>query len=170
MTPPRDLEVYLVRHAPAGERGPEWPDDARRPVSAEGRKSFQKVAKGLAAASVELDVIFTSPLVRCRQTAEILSSGLRGTPRVQPIDSLAPGKGVPAVMAELGELVKRPRIALVGHEPDLGKLAAHLLGMKRAPEFRKGGVARIDLSGLPPSGSGLLVWFAPPRLLRRMAP
>ena len=170
MTVPRDLEVYLVRHAPAGERGPEWPDDTLRPLTAEGRKSFQKVVKGLAAADVELDAIFTSPLERCRQTAEILSSGLRGKPRVQPLDSLAPGAGAAAVMAELGELVKKPRIALVGHEPDLGKLAAHLLGLKRAPEFRKGGVARIDLTGLPPNGPGLLVWFAPPRLLRRMAP
>lgn len=170
MTVLRDLEVYLVRHAPAGSRGPEWPDDTLRPLTAEGRKSFQKVVKGLDAADVELDVIFTSPLVRCRQTAEILSAGLRGKPRVQPIDSLAPGAGAPAVIAEVAALVKKPRIALVGHEPDLGKLAAHLLGLKRAPEFRKGGVARVDLTGLPPSGPGLLVWFAPPRLLRRMAP
>jgi phosphohistidine phosphatase len=170
MTVPRDLEIYLVRHAPAGERGPEWPDDTLRPLTAEGRKSFQKVVKGLAAADVELDVIFTSPLVRCRQTADILSSGLRGKPRVQAIDSLAPGGGASAVIAELGAIVKKPRVAVVGHEPDLGKLAAHLLGLKRAPEFRKGGVARIDLPGLPPSGPGLLVWFAPPRLLRRMAP
>jgi phosphohistidine phosphatase len=170
MSVPRDLEVYLVRHAPAGERGPEWPDDTLRPLSAEGRKSFQKVVKGLAAADVELDVIFTSPLVRCRQTADILSSGLRGKPRVHPIDSLAPGAGAPAVIAEIAGLLKRPRIALVGHEPDLGKLAAQLLGLKRPPEFRKGGVARIDLTGLPPSGPALLVWFAPPRLLRRMAP
>ena len=170
MTVSRDLEVYLVRHAPADERGPEWPDDTLRPLTAEGRKSFQKVVKGLDAADVEIDVIFTSPLVRCRQTAEILSSGLRGSPRVQPIESLAPGGGASAVIAELGGVVKKPRIALVGHEPDLGKLAAQLLGLKRAPEFRKGGVARIDLTGLPPSGPGLLGWFAPPRLLRRMAP
>jgi phosphohistidine phosphatase len=165
-----DVELYLVRHAPAGERGPEWPDDTLRPLSSEGRKSFQKVVKGLDAADLELDAIFTSPLVRCRQTAEILSSGLPGTPRVQPIDSLAPGGGAQAVIADVARAIKKPRIALVGHEPDIGKLAAHLLGLKRALEFRKGGVARIDLNGMPPSGPGLLVWCAPPRLLRRMAP
>ena len=170
MTVLRDLELYLVRHAPAGSRGPEWPDDTLRPLTAEGRKSFQKVVKGLAAADVAIDVIFTSPLTRCRQTAEILSAGLPGKPRVQPIDALAPGAGPAAVINELGGRVKKPRVALVGHEPDLGQLAAHLRGLKRAPEFRKGGVARIDLTGLPPNGPGLLAWFAPPRLLRRMAP
>jgi phosphohistidine phosphatase len=170
MSVPGDLEIYLVRHAPAGKRGPEWPDDSLRPLTAEGRKSFQKVVKGLAAASVGIDLVLTSPLTRCKQTAEILAEGLHVKPRVQPIDSLAPGAGAAAVVGELARLARRSRIALVGHEPDLGKLAAHLLGMKRVPEFRKGGACRIDLNGLPPSGPGLLVWFAPPRLLRRMAP
>jgi phosphohistidine phosphatase len=170
MSPSNDFELYLVRHAPAGERGPQWPDDSLRPITLEGRKSFQKVAKGLAAADVEIDLILTSPFVRCRQTANVLAAALHGKPRVQPIDSLAPGGGPQAVIAEVGRLAKRPRIALVGHEPDLGKLAAHLLGLKRPPEFKKGGACRIDVSGLPPAGPGHLVWFAPPRMLRRMAP
>jgi phosphohistidine phosphatase len=164
-----DVELYLVRHAPAAERGSEWPDDALRPLTAEGRKSFQKAVKGLSAADVKIDLVLTSPLVRCRETADLLAAGLRPKPRIQPVDALAPGGGASAVIAEVSRVAKGTRIALVGHEPDLGKLAAHLLGLKQPPEFKKGGACRIDVSGLPPGGPGRLVWFAPPRLLRRMA-
>ena len=57
-------------------------------------------------------------------------------------------------------------MALVGHEPDLGHLAAKLIGLKRPLEFRKGAVCRIDVDGLPPGGPGQLRWFVPPRMLR----
>ena len=69
---------------------------------------------------------------------------------------------------KLAELVANG--ALVGHEPDIGQLASKLLGMRRAIEFRKGAVCRIDVDGLPPGGPGRLAWFATPRMLRRMAP
>ena len=74
-----------------------------------------------------------------------------------------------AVIAEIARLARRPRIAIVGHEPDIGHLAAKLVGLKRALEFRKGAVCRIDVDGLPPGGPGQLRWFAPPRMLRRLA-
>jgi phosphohistidine phosphatase len=168
MTTLRDLELYLVRHAVAAERGADWPDDTARPLTPDGAAKFRKVARGLAAFGVEIDIIFTSPLVRCRQTADLLADGLPGNPRVQAIDALAPGGGMPAVIAEIARKAKRPRIALVGHEPDLGHLAAKLIGLKRPLEFRKGAICRIDVDGLPPGGLGQLRWFAPPRMLRRL--
>jgi len=146
MTVARDLELYLVRHAPAAERGPDWPDDDVRPLTPDGAAKFRKAVAGLAALGVQIDLVLTSPLVRCRQTADILADGLPGRPRVQA------------------------RVALVGHEPDIGHLASKLLGMRRAIEFRKGAVCRIDVDGLPPGGPGRLSWFATPRMLRRMAP
>jgi phosphohistidine phosphatase len=170
MTVARDLELYLVRHAPAAERGSEWPEDAVRPLTPDGAAKFRKAVQGLAALGVRIDLVLTSPLVRCRQTADILSSGLPGHPRVQPLDALAPGGGHAAVIAEAARVAKRPRIALVGHEPDIGHLAGKLLGLKRPPEFRKGAICRIDVDGLPPGGPGRLEWFATPRMLRRMAP
>jgi phosphohistidine phosphatase len=165
----RDLELYLVRHAVAADRGPEWPDDAVRPVTPDGAARFRKEVEGLAAYGVEVDIVFSSPLVRCRQTADLLAAGLPGKPRVQAVDALAPGGGHQAVIAELTRLARRPRIALVGHEPDIGHLAARLIGLKRPLEFRKGAVCRIDVDGLPPGGPGQLRWFAPPRMLRRLA-
>ena len=164
----RDLELYLVRHAIAAERGPDWPDDAARPLTPDGAAKFRKAVQGLAAFGVEIDIVFTSPLVRCRQTADLLASGLPGSPRVQAIDALAPGGGHTAVIAELARLARRPRIAIVGHDPDIGHLAGRLLGTRRGIEFRKGAVCRIDVDGLPPGAPGQLRWFAPPRMLRRL--
>ena len=169
MTVLRDLELYLVRHAVAADRGPEWPDDAVRPVTPGGASRFRKQVEGLAAFGVEIDIVFTSPLVRCRQTADLLAAGMPGKPRVQAIDALAPGGGHQAVIAAVTRLARRPRIALVGHEPDIGHLASRLIGLKRPLEFRKGAVCRIDVDGLPPGGPGQLRWFAPPRMLRRLA-
>jgi phosphohistidine phosphatase len=169
MSAATELELYLVRHASAAERGPGWPEDEARPLTSEGAAKFRKAVEGLAALGVQIDLVLTSPLVRCRQTAEILADGLPGRPRIQPLEALAPGGGHAAVITEAARAAKRPRVALVGHAPDIGQLAAKLIGMRRAIEFRKGAVCRIDVDGLPPSGPGHLAWFATPRMLRRMA-
>ena len=61
---------------------------------------------------------------------------------------------------------KASRLALVGHEPDLGELAAKLLGARGAVEFKKDAVCRIDVTRAMPGGPGVLRWFLPPRALR----
>ena len=118
---------------------------------------------------VSIDEIFTSPLVRARQTADLLAARLPEHPPVKPVDELAPGHEIAQVIAELGKRVKRRRVAIVGHEPDLGELAAALLGAQRALPFRKGGVCRIDVDGLGSTRAGTLIWFLPPKILRKAA-
>jgi len=153
-----------VRHAIAEERGPRWPDDAKRPLTATGIERFREVAAGLRAIETRIDLVLTSPLVRARQTADMLAAALDPHPPVEVSDALAPGATPRALAAALSR-AKRSRIACVGHEPDLGQLAAHYVGASRPLEFKKGGICRIDLDA--PAGPGLLVWFGPPRLLRR---
>jgi phosphohistidine phosphatase len=160
----RRIELYLVRHAIAEERGPRWPDDARRPLTARGIARFRDVVSGLRAAGLCVDVVLTSPLVRAHQTADLLARGLEPRPGVQVVEALAPGATPQAVMAA-ARRANRARVACVGHEPDLGEVAAHLVGASRPLVFRKGGVCRIDFDA--PGGQGELVWFVPPRLLVR---
>src|ERR1044071_9728086 len=128
-------ELYLVRHAIAAERGDEWPDDTKRPLTERGIQRFREAAAGLGALDVRIDEIFTSPLVRAKQTADLLAAALQPRPSVKLLAELAPGHSPPAAMAQLAKVAKRRRIALVGHEPDLGELAAHLIGGKRALPF-----------------------------------
>jgi phosphohistidine phosphatase len=87
---------------------------------------------------------------------------------VKVLDALAPGHTPVSVLAELARAARRRRIALVGHEPGLGELAAHLIGAGRALPFKKGGICRIDVESLTSRRPGALVWFVPPRLLRRL--
>lgn len=163
------MELYLVRHAIAAERGDEWPDDNKRPLTERGISRFKDVVRGLERLDVSIDEIFTSPLVRAKQTADLLAAGTSGKAIVKTLDALAPEHTPAAVMTQLAKVAGRPRVALVGHEPGLGELAAHLMGAQRALAFRKGGVARIDLGSITSRRAGSLIWFLPPKVLREIA-
>jgi len=163
-----DLELYLIRHGIAAERGEEYPDDSKRPLTSSGMSKLREEAKGLNELDVGFDLIITSPLVRTKQTAEIIASTLKEKPQLVTSDALAPA-GTPAgVVQELARHAKHARIALVGHEPNLGELAARLIGAKSSIEFKKGAICRIDFEVLPPKGIGHLRWFIPPRILRKL--
>lgn len=165
------LELYLVRHAIAAERGPKYPDDRLRPLTPEGVRRFKEAVRGLVAIGVEVDLVLTSPLTRAEDTAALLSAGLKGRPPVETLEALAPGGRFAAVVEAVGRQARRRRrIALVGHEPDLGELAARWLGARGQIEFRKGAVCALDVDGATPAGPATLRWHLPPRVLRRLAP
>ncbi|MDE3154492.1 MAG: phosphohistidine phosphatase SixA [Acidobacteriota bacterium] len=165
---PVPLELYLVRHATAEDRGVAWPDEARRPLSEDGKAGWRKASRGLQRWGVSIDLILTSPLVRARQTADILAAALQPHPPVVETDALAPGATLAPLLAALAAHGRRHRIALVGHEPDLGQLAARLAGLRQPLPFKKGAVCRIDFPSAPPEPPGTLRWFLPPGALRRM--
>jgi len=163
------LELYLIRHGVAAERGDEYPDDSKRPLTSQGIARLRKEAKALEGLGVALDQIVSSPLVRTRQTADTIAESLKGKPPVATSDALAPAGTPGAVMQELAKYAKKGRLALVGHEPNLGELAARLIDARTPLEFKKGGICRIDFDVLPPKGVGTLRWFLPPRILRKLA-
>lgn len=163
------VELYLVRHAIAAERGEDWPHDDKRPLTARGVARFKESVNGLTRLDVVVDEIFTSPLVRAKQTAELLADGLPGKPSVKVLDALSPGHTPGSVLAQLAKAARRRRIALVGHEPGLGELAAHLIGAGRALPFKKGGVCLIDVESLTSRRAGALSWFVTPKVLRGLS-
>ncbi len=161
-------ELYLIRHGIAEERGDAWPDDAKRPLTEEGMARLRKMGRGLESLGTKFDVVLTSPLVRARQTAEIVAGAFENRPPLVVTEALAPEGGHAAVFVDLEKQSRRSRIALVGHEPGLGELAARLVGARHPLEFKKGAVCRIDLEMLPPDGTGALRWFVPSKFLRRI--
>jgi phosphohistidine phosphatase len=163
------LELYLVRHAVAAERGDEYPDDSKRPLTSQGMSRFRREAKALDALGVSMAMILTSPLTRAKQTAEILAESVKGRPSIVTTDSLAPSGTAAAVIQEVGKHARKGSLALVGHEPNIGELAARLIGARSPIEFKKGAVCRIDFDVLPPKGTGMLRWFVTPRMLRKLA-
>ena len=158
-------QLFLIRHGVAEERGDTWPDDAKRPLSEDGIERFQKSARGLARFDVWIDVVLTSPLVRARQTAEIVASAFDPRPSIIAIESLAPGGSYASLVADLEKHGRKTRIALVGHEPGIGELAARLIGSRHSFEFKKGAVCRSDVDEIPPVGPGDLRWFLTPKVM-----
>jgi phosphohistidine phosphatase len=167
------LRIYLLRHAIAATRDARrYPDDFHRPLTREGRRRMASAALGLKAIGVRADVVLSSPLTRARETARIVARSFRPRPVVRLLRPLAPGGRTAEILQGLATLSKCPALMLVGHEPDLSRLAAELLlpGHVDLPiEFKKGGLCRIDFEREPRPGEGRLVFHLPPRILRRLA-
>lgn len=161
------LELYLIRHGLAADRGPAHPDDSKRPLTGRGVSALRRTARALNALGVGVDLIVTSPLVRAKQTADTLAALLDTSPAVTTSDALAPA-GTPAAVIQEIRRAQKPRVALVGHEPNMGELAARLMGSTLPVPFKKGAICRIDFEVLPPKGLGALRWFLPPKALRRL--
>jgi len=161
-------ELYLIRHGIAEQRGDAWPDDTKRPLTDEGIDRLRKSGRALERLGVSFDVVLTSPLVRTRQTADVLSEELKAHPPIATADALAPAGSSASVIQEITRYARKARVALVGHEPNLGELAAQLIGARTPLEFKKGGICRIDFDMLPPKGGGILRWFLTPKMLRRL--
>ena len=118
-----------------------------------------------------IDLVLTSPLVRARDTATLLAAGLKPKPAIVEVESLAPGGRHQVVVEAIKTHAKQHRrLALVGHEPDLGELAARLLGARGTVQFKKGAICAIDVDGATPGGPGTLRWLLTPRALRALAP
>ena len=99
------------------------------------------------------------------------ANGLKPKPGVVEVEALAPGGRHAAIVEAIKTHAKRHRrLALVGHEPDLGELAGRLLAARGNFEFKKGGVCLIEVDTATPGGPGTLRWFLTPKALRDLAP
>ena len=155
------MQLYIVRHAFAGQHGdPDYPNDELRPLTKKGRKRFSRLVKKLARRGFEPSVVATSPLVRCRQTAEVIADRLGLVEGVVELDALRPESELDALV-EWTNQQAADVVAWVGHSPDVELLAAALLGARDgAIRFAKGAVAAIDFERGVAVGDGELVWFA----------
>jgi phosphohistidine phosphatase len=163
------IELYLIRHGIATDLSDENPDDGKRPLTHRGIVRLRKEADALNTLGIAFDQIVTSPLARAKQTADVLAEHLSGRPPVATSDALAPAGTVAAALLDLARHSRRSRIAVIGHEPNIGELATRLLGARAAIEFKKGAICRIDVESLAPVKGARLCWFVTPRMLRRMA-
>ena len=160
--------IYLVRHGVAADLSPEFPADDERPLTNEGAERLRLQALGMRELQVRLDRVLTSPLLRAAQTAEILAAGIGCAVPPVSVDALRPGGSYDALMAALGRLGNDRAVALVGHMPSIGEVAARLIGAKEPLGFKKGATCCIETDGLPPARAGQLRWFMPPRALRAL--
>lgn len=156
-------ELYVLRHAHAGDPEAWTGPDAARPLSDKGRRQAERLGRFLADLGFSPDAIISSPKIRASQTAEIVAERLR---RQVTLDArLAESVGIDAVAAVLHDAGDPVRPVIVGHDPDFSDLVAALTGAPEVP-MRKGALALIDVSGRLAAGAGTLRWLVPPDLLK----
>lgn len=157
-----------MRHGPAGQRGPEWPDDRLRPLTAKGRAQMQRAAEGLLTLFTPAAII-TSPYTRALQTAEILqdAAGLDG---LHISDALADGDDA-TLLRDLNRLCPRD-VAVVGHNPYIAETLSLFVAGDASlvtAAFGKGAAALVEWPAAPVAGGGALCWLLPPKALRALA-
>lgn len=161
--PSPTIQLHLLRHAHAGDPAKWQGLDDLRPLSAKGRTQSESLGRHLDGLGLRFDLLVSSPLVRARQTAELVGERL-GLAVV--LDGRVAGgldaAGVEAILADHGS---PGRPILVGHDPDLSDLVTSLTGA--AAPMRKGAFARIDIDRPIEPGTGVLAFLLPPEILAR---
>src|SRR5262249_6278446 len=131
-----------------------------------GKQQAKAVAAGLSRQQVLPSVLVSSPLLRARQTAEgMLQAWGEAKPELRVCEDLAPGGKRRRLTRYLRDLAK-DKVALVGHQPDLGIFGAWLIGSKKAQlDLAKAGVACIASDERPDKGTCRVVWMLTPTWL-----
>lgn len=165
------MNLYLMRHGiavTADQSGTEA--DRARPLTPKGIKRMRRAAKGLRRLEISFDALLTSPLVRARQTSEIIADSLGLENHLEEISELAPDSSVERLISGLNRFQDKENLLLVSHNPLLSYAFAFFATGKKDStleiELKKGGLCRIEIDGLPPSTPGTLHWSLTPKQLR----
>ncbi len=165
------MNLYIIRHADAGDPRTWQSDDEERPLSELGQTQARTLGEMLRQQGSPLDVVVSSPLVRTRETAEQILEGWPNTPKLQFHTLLAPGemrrRKFARVIAELGF----ENVAVVGHDPDLPALLGWLIGVDpNNVHLRKGAAALVTFDDGIEKGEGELAWLVTPEWFVKCEP
>ncbi len=164
------MNLFFLRHGVAVERDPHsFPDDSRRPLTLKGEDRVRLVCDALQALELSFDAILSSPFLRARQTAEIISGslGLRRVLQFHP--DLAPAGNPQTLLRFVNRISPKPEnLLLVGHEPYLSELLSMLISghTDASIDLKKNGLAKIELTQRLKLGRcATLNWLLTPRQL-----
>ncbi len=156
------MRLYFLRHADAQD----GENDALRPLSAKGKKEMRALTRFIRRAGIEFDAVYSSPLLRARETAEwiLAAVGNEKSVRVKMDNALlndTPRRDFERWLKSLPDL---PAVLLVGHEPTLSERAAYLLGLP-SPESLKLPKAGLICLDTDDRKSATLKFFVSPKIL-----
>lgn len=161
------MKLFILRHGDAGERGDSrYSNDAARPLSSKGAKRTRQLANWLRRREITFDAIFTSPLTRAQQTAEIVARSLNLKDCLKPTKHLAPEGTFVDLLAQVDQARRKAKaVLLVGHEPYLSTLVSLLCtgGSSLQLNLKKGGLCRLELETVKPGRCATLEWLLGPR-------
>ena len=174
------MNLLVIRHAIAEDKdafAASGRSDDQRPLTEEGRSKMRRAAEGLRLTCPRVGVLASSPLLRARETADIVAPAFR-IRRVEIVEALRPDRP----FEELGVWLRRrigpngggdadATIAVVGHEPHLSGLVTWLMsgGSESRMELKKGGACLLRFDREPARGEAILRWALTPSQLRKLA-
>jgi len=164
------MNLFLLRHGIASDPGedglPKDLKDAERPLSTKGKQRMWRITEAMRTMDLKFGAVVSSPLLRAKQTAQIVTEALELRRKLILTDNLAPEGSPKALIEQLMELGSHPKnILLVGHEPYLSKLIAMLLAGNTTAkiDLRKGGLAKLEVEKLRFARCATLAWLLTPK-------
>ncbi|HKT38507.1 MAG TPA: phosphohistidine phosphatase SixA [Ktedonobacterales bacterium] len=172
------MRLYLMRHGLAGNRDTWTGNDSLRPLTEKGERRTREAAAGLKLLAPAIDTLVTSPLVRARQTAEIVADALH-LPLAEQ-EALSPGFGLAQLAGLLTIYTEARGLMLFGHDPDFSALIGRLIVSRGEAQvvMKKGACCALDLPDETPdpdlasrqlAGSATLLWLMTAKQLALMA-
>ncbi len=169
------MNLFFLRHGIASEPGkdglPKDLKDADRPLSAKGNQRMWHIAAAMLAMELKFDIVATSPLLRARQTALIISESMELRRKLLFTDNLVPDGNPKLLVDQLNGISSRTKsVLLVGHEPYLSRLISLLVAgnTTAAIDLRKGGLAKLEIETLRYARCATLDWLLTPKQLLLM--
>ena len=163
------IDIFILRHGEAGNRMTVVEKDSERPLTPEGRTEIQEIAKSLKTVGLQTDRIYTSPLRRARETAEIAAKALN-IRTLEEWDELKPDGSKAELYRKLARLEQNSRPILVGHEPYLTSMIGEIIGTTGAKiVLKKGGIGKVRITSFTPRISGELRWLLTPKIITQMS-
>ena len=158
------MEIYLLRHGIANDARAGEPDSDRS-LTAEGKKKLRSVLRVASEAGVQPSLILTSPYRRALQTAQLAAEIFKYQGDLLRTRSLEPSSRPDAVWEEIRVHKDEAQILLAGHEPLFSGLTAFLLGCSGFQiDFKKGGLACVEVDKFASAPKGVLKWYITPKL------
>jgi phosphohistidine phosphatase len=163
------MDLLVLRHGEAGKRSP-LPNDSKRTLTAEGRQEIIDLSNGLKSLQVKLDYVLSSPLLRAKDTAEIVAKSLKFKGKIEELQSLKPEGSRLEFYSALSKLKQDSVVLVVGHEPYLSQMISEAISQSECRiNLKKAGLARIRVIATLPKLRGDLRWLLTPKLLKKLA-
>lgn len=169
------MQLLVVRHAIAEDRedfAASGRADSERPLTRIGRRRMRRNARGIRRVAPAIGKIASSPYARAMETARILADALGVKDEdLVTVDALTPDHMGEALLPFLSSLAPDASVAIVGHEPHLGRLVTWLMtgSSESHVMFKKGGACLLDLGVRAAAGSAIMHWLLTPGQLRAIA-
>lgn len=164
------MDIYLLRHGDAVELGTAGvKTDFDRPLTPEGKRTIEHVARALRAMCVRVDLVLTSPLIRAKQTADIVARILDVEDQLMLAEELIVGVSQRKLINKLRGFDPVPgAVLLVGHEPYLSRLVSVLVtGQPDALiSIKKGGLCKLTVESLKFGRCAQLEWLLTPTQMK----